>query len=63
MNGHNDKINEFHLAGKNSNGERIIFNPSKEEIQKAIDEYLSKGGTITRVEPEWIEEGRIYIFR
>ncbi|MCG8337201.1 MAG: hypothetical protein MJE63_22100 [Proteobacteria bacterium] len=35
--------------------------PTREEIEKATREFLAKGGKITRVEPEWIEEGRLYI--
>ncbi len=35
---------------------------SREEVKSAVDEYLAKGGKITRIEPIWIEEGRSYMF-
>ncbi|MBU3917074.1 hypothetical protein KKA14_16190 [bacterium] len=31
--------------------------PTREDIEKALDEYLSQGGKIKIIEPEWIEEG------
>lgn len=36
--------------------------PTRKEIETALDEFLSKGGKITRVEPLWIEEGTLYMF-
>ncbi len=41
---------------------KFATTPTREEIEKAVHEYLLKGGKITRVEPEWIEEGKAYIF-
>jgi uncharacterized protein (DUF1330 family) len=34
---------------------------TRQEIESAIADYLARGGKITRIEPEWIEEGEIYI--
>ncbi len=31
--------------------------PTREDIEKALDDYLSKGGKIKKIEPEWIEDG------
>lgn len=36
---------------------------SREELDKAMSDYLERGGKIKRVEPEWIEEGEINIIR
>jgi hypothetical protein len=27
-----------------------------------MKDYLAKGGKIKRIEPEWIEDGEVYIF-
>lgn len=35
---------------------------TRDEIERALTEYLAKGGKITRIEPEWIDEDEIYIF-
>jgi hypothetical protein len=34
---------------------------TRQEVESAIADYLARGGKITRIEPEWIEEGEIYI--
>ena len=35
---------------------------SREELNAAIQEFLDNGGSISRIEPEWIEEGISYCF-
>jgi hypothetical protein len=35
---------------------------TRSEIEEAMANYLAKGGKITRVEPEWIEEGELYFY-
>ena len=35
---------------------------TREDIDRAMKDYLAKGGKIKRIEPEWIEEGEVYIF-
>lgn len=47
---------------KRKKSKQFIFNPTREEVEEAVQEYLVKGGKIKRIEPEWIEEGRAYIF-
>jgi len=34
----------------------ILPEPTKEEINKAMSEYFSKGGTITKVEPLYLDD-------
>ena len=41
---------------------RLFKDPTREEIERAMHEFISKGGKIKRIEPKWIEEGRIYMF-
>ena len=47
---------------KNGQASLIDLNPTREELERAVEEYLSNGGKITRIEPLWIEEGKVYIF-
>ena len=34
--------------------------PSREELDQALNEYLAKGGKIKVIEPLWIEEGNLF---
>lgn len=36
--------------------------PTRDEIEKAMEDYFAKGGKITRIEPEWIIEGQVYTY-
>lgn len=36
--------------------------PTRDEIEKAMENYFAKGGKITRIEPEWIIEGQVYTY-
>ncbi|MCP4754714.1 MAG: hypothetical protein GY866_27860 [Proteobacteria bacterium] len=56
-------LKKIELAEKKKR-RRSNYRPSatREEIERALSEYLANGGRITRIEPEWIEEGEIYIF-
>jgi len=36
--------------------------PTREEVEKAMTDYLEKGGVIKRIEPDWIEDGEISIY-
>ncbi len=43
--------------------EQIPLKPqavSREELDKALGEYLAKGGKIKIIEPLWIEEGNLF---
>ncbi len=42
--------------------EKKFPSATRSEIEEAMAKYLAKGGKITRIEPEWIEEGELYIF-
>ena len=59
-----EKKSEYHtstLSIKRKQTKPFSPVPTREEIEQATREFLAKGGKITRVEPEWIEEGRLYI--
>lgn len=43
--------------------EKKFPSATREDIEKAMKRYLDDGGKITRVEPEWIVEGSIYVIR
>ncbi|MBT4290722.1 MAG: hypothetical protein HOD92_25630 [Deltaproteobacteria bacterium] len=52
------KIKKYKQSSKNESGKQI----NREELEQAIKKYLENGGTISRVEPDWIEEGQVYCF-
>ncbi len=52
------KIKKYKQPLKTEPGKQI----NREELAQAIEKYLKKGGKISRVEPDWIEEGHIYCF-
>ncbi len=54
-------LEKYLISVKNERNGTVSREASREEIELAMEEYLARGGTITRVEPEWIEEGLIYI--
>lgn len=41
---------------------RAFPDATREDIDRALKDYLANGGKIKRIEPEWIEDGEIYIF-
>lgn len=43
--------------------EKKFPSATREDIEKAMEQYLEEGGEITRVEPEWIVEGSIYVLK
>ena len=43
-------------------GNRAVPDATREDIDRALKEYLAKGGKIKRIEPEWIEDGEIYLY-
>jgi hypothetical protein len=43
-------------------GQILKSDPTREEVKSAVDEFLSKGGKITRIEPVWIEDGSVYVY-
>jgi len=47
---------------RNRKNNRAFPDATREDINKALKDFLSKGGKIKRIEPEWIEDGEIYIF-
>jgi len=52
------KIKKYKQSSKREPGKKI----NREELEQAIKKYLENGGTISRVEPDWIEEGQVYFF-
>jgi hypothetical protein len=42
--------------------ERKFPSTTRSQIEEAMAKYLAQGGKITRVEPEWIEEGELYFY-
>ena len=51
---------EERISRRRSN--RAFPDATREDIDRAMKDYLAKGGKIKRIEPEWIEDGEIYIF-
>lgn len=51
---------EERLSRRRNN--RAFPDATREDIDRAMKDYLAKGGKIKRIEPEWIEEGEVYIF-
>lgn len=41
--------------------EKRFPSATREDIQKAMNQFIEDGGKITRIEPEWIVEGSISI--
>jgi hypothetical protein len=52
------KIKKYKQSSNNISEKQI----DRQELEKAIEKYLKNGGKISRVEPDWIEEGEIYCF-
>ena len=50
------------IDGKRGKKHILAGDATRQEIEKAIKEYLEQGGKITKIEPEWIEDGQAYIF-
>lgn len=43
-------------------GKIFLSSPTREEVEQAMSDYLKQGGVIKRIEPEWIEDGEIFIY-
>ncbi len=56
------ELNRIARVEQRKRREKKFPSATRSEIDEAMANYLAKGGKITRIEPEWIEEGEIYIF-
>ncbi len=54
-------MNRQSVAERRKAREKKFPSATSEDVKRAVEQYLSGGGKITRVEPEWIIEGSIYI--
>ncbi|MBT3226231.1 MAG: hypothetical protein HN580_17980 [Deltaproteobacteria bacterium] len=57
-----NKLNGIARAEQRKRREKKFPSATRNEIEEAMTKYLAEGGKITRIEPEWIEEGELYIF-
>lgn len=57
------RLNRQSAIERRTRREKKFPSATREEIEKAMKQYLETGGKISRVEPEWIVEGSLYILR
>lgn len=56
------RVNRRSVADRRKSREKRFPSATREEIEKAMKDYLKGGGKIKRIEPEWIVEGSIDTF-
>lgn len=56
-------VNRSSKAELRKKREKKFPSATREDIEQALKQYLDEGGKIKRVEPEWIVEGSLYIYR
>jgi len=56
------KLDRIARAEQRKRRERKFPSATRSQIEEAMAKYLAQGGKITRVEPEWIEEGELYFY-
>ncbi len=62
MENQRSELNRIAIAEHRKRRQKKFPSVTRIEIEKAMTQYIAGGGKITRVEPEWIEEGELYIF-
>ena len=53
-------VKRYVISKRTKMGRLILPEATREDVEKALDKYLSNGGLITRIEPDWIEEGELF---